>query len=245
MAVVIPPFFCAQGERRRQSSIDSNEAHANRCGACLMLTRLDDYRRENGCQASLRSSQIERAQVCPGMSINVEHVHAGWQQRYRAIAEVPPIDRRTLGICDTDIEIDRKRRRSVYGHSQQSRADPPPGRVAGLRRRARLKRRSEITGNNRAPGRNGRRLHASPIVLCECSRTGSCQFGRQHDQKKYADRSLSDDVQVRAHSALTCAAFESFFLSSSASGTMTRQMTASSHATSMYDCTVAWVITEL
>src|SRR5260370_37126593 len=78
MAVVIPPFFCAQGERRRQSSIDSNEAHANRCGACLMLTRLDDYRRENGCQASLRSSQIERAQVCPGMSINAETVHAGW-----------------------------------------------------------------------------------------------------------------------------------------------------------------------
>jgi integrase family protein with SAM-like domain len=64
-----------------QSSTDSMEAYSYRCGAGLMLTRLDDYRRENGCRAPLRSSQIERAQVSPGgMSVNVEHVHAGWQQ---------------------------------------------------------------------------------------------------------------------------------------------------------------------
>jgi hypothetical protein len=48
---------------------------------------------------------------------------------------------------------------------------------------------------------------------------------------------------VSAHSALTGAPFWSFFLSLSTSGIMTRRSAASSHATSMYDRTVACVIT--
>jgi hypothetical protein len=44
---------------------------------------------------------------------------------------------------------------------------------------------------------------------------------------------------VRDHSALTCADFGSFFLSMKITGTINRHTTAITHATSMYDCTVA------
>src|SRR6266849_10956806 len=50
--------------------------------------------------------------------------------------------------------------------------------------------------------------------------------------------------QEPRHSALTTAALGLFCLSIRTSGIMTRHSTPMSHATSMYDSTLAWVITE-
>jgi hypothetical protein len=71
------------------------------------------------------------------------------------------------------------------------------------------------------------------------------QFGHQCHQKQYADHGLSDDVQTHPHSALTTAALGLFCLRNRTSGIMTRHSTPMSHATSMYDSTLAWVMTEL
>jgi hypothetical protein len=56
---------------------------------------------------------------------------------------------------------------------------------------------------------------------------------------------LSDDVQIHRHSALTSAALGFFVLSIRTNGIMTRHSTPMNQATSMYDSTLAWVVTEL
>ena len=68
----------------------------------------------------MRSDQFELANVRPRILVNVEHVGFGRQERFCAIAEVPFIEERTGGICQSDIEVDSEWRGSDNGHRQQT-----------------------------------------------------------------------------------------------------------------------------